>query len=68
MPEVEDPCGPTIVNKFRDWHLKEGVYPIDLDAAYRHWLRKEPKFHRNSQQPGITESLFDLAKRKAKFH
>jgi hypothetical protein len=33
-----------MLGKFIDWHLERDKVPADADAAYRNWIRNEPRF------------------------
>jgi hypothetical protein len=48
-----NPLDPFIIGQFKDWYLSRGPELKDPDAAYRKWLRDEPKFARQrSRQRG----------------
>lgn len=41
-----------MLGKFIDWHLERDKVPADADAAYRNWIRNEPRFAGERGPPG----------------
>jgi hypothetical protein len=68
---VDDPLGPAIVEKFRNYHLARDHKFADPDAAYRKWLSDEPSFrarNRGSAGGGRDEILARAARAAAAVH
>jgi DNA-binding MarR family transcriptional regulator len=57
FPDV-DPLDPSVLDRFKDNHLKKGTNLRDLDAAYRIWIRDEREFRRRRAGAG---GLLDTA-------
>jgi hypothetical protein len=62
-----NPLDPIIIGQFKDWYLSRGPELKDFNAAYRKWLRDEPKFarqrsrHRGSEGSNMGGSMLDGA-------
>jgi len=62
-----NPLDPIIIGQFKDWYLSRGPELKDFNAAYRKWLRDEPKFarqrsrQRGSEGSNMGGSMLDAA-------
>jgi hypothetical protein len=50
VPELRDVSDPAILAAFKDYHKSKGTKLVDLPAAWRQWLRKEPEFAQRRNQ------------------